>query len=184
MDFVVFATKKQPTSNLDQLHKYDSLRYLYFLDSDYFESGEPVGKFIPTVILTPSSASESPSESLSKCPEETSYLGAFIAFAVIDFLLMLGLLGLGFLIWFGSKKMKKLRHIQNQRRGKKESSVYGVTSATTIAPTAQPSAVQPSAAVGSGASVAPTDLNTQVTTTKKVTTYENATKNGKTAVTK
>uniref|UniRef100_A0AC35F6P3 Uncharacterized protein n=1 Tax=Panagrolaimus sp. PS1159 TaxID=55785 RepID=A0AC35F6P3_9BILA len=70
----VWSTKKQPTSNLDMLGNGDSLRYLCFLDSDYFENGEPVGKFIP----------KSPSEYSPKCQEETSYLGAFIAFAVID----------------------------------------------------------------------------------------------------
>uniref|UniRef100_A0AC35GY31 Uncharacterized protein n=1 Tax=Panagrolaimus sp. PS1159 TaxID=55785 RepID=A0AC35GY31_9BILA len=70
----IWSPKKQPTSNLTKLHNDDSSRYLYFLDSDYFVNAEPVGKFIP----------QSPSESSSKCPEETSYLGAFIAFAIID----------------------------------------------------------------------------------------------------
>uniref|UniRef100_A0A914QHT5 Uncharacterized protein n=1 Tax=Panagrolaimus davidi TaxID=227884 RepID=A0A914QHT5_9BILA len=159
--------KKEPAYNSKGL-EHDIQRHLYFLDPHYFENAQ-------VAQLKPRYESASLFSFDSKCP----YAGLFIIFAIIDFLLILILIGLIIAKRLGSKKMK-LQLQKNQRRGiAKPSTFYGKTTVATTT-TVQPSTVQPSTITTDGGkgggTIAPTNLNTQFTTT--------ATKSGETTETK
>uniref|UniRef100_A0A914Q4D2 Uncharacterized protein n=1 Tax=Panagrolaimus davidi TaxID=227884 RepID=A0A914Q4D2_9BILA len=158
-------SKKEPAYNSKGL-EHDIQRHLYFLDPHFFENAQ-------VAQLKPRYESASLFSFDSKCP----YPGLLIGFAIIDFLLLLILLGLIIAKRHGLKKMK-LQLQKNQRRGiAKPSTFYGKTTAATTAvatTTVQPSTITTDGK--GGGTIAPTNLNTQFTTT--------ATKSGETTETK